>query len=88
MINIYLQVIQVSIYLFFCLPSLKKNKKTLSTHVVTGVLERERARRLIHNYNLIYSLSLSPRRINQALQRYRSGENIILEPALQYLKEL
>ncbi|XP_021016775.1 uncharacterized protein C1orf87 homolog [Mus caroli] len=54
----------------------------------TGVLERERARRLIHNYNLIYCLSLSPRRINQALQRYRSGENIILEPALQYLKEL
>ncbi|GAB1288652.1 Uncharacterized protein C1orf87 homolog [Apodemus speciosus] len=54
----------------------------------TGVLEQERARRLIHNYNLIYNLSLSPRKINQALQRYRSGENIILEPALQYLKEL
>ncbi|XP_031232670.1 uncharacterized protein C1orf87 homolog isoform X2 [Mastomys coucha] len=54
----------------------------------TGVLEQERARRLIHNYNLIYNLSLSPRRIEQAFRRYRSGENIILEPALQYLKEL
>lgn len=52
------------------------------------MLEQEQARRLIHNYNLIYNLSLSPRRINQAFRRYSSGENIILEPALQYLKEL
>lgn len=54
----------------------------------TGVLEWERAKRLIDNYNLIYNLSLSPRRIDQAFRRFRSGENIILEPALQYLKEL
>lgn len=54
----------------------------------TGVLEKERARRLIHNYNLIYNLSLSPRRIDQALRRFRSGEDVILEPALRYLKEL
>nr|KAF6381351.1 carcinoma-related EF-hand protein [Pipistrellus kuhlii] len=54
----------------------------------TGVLEKERARRLIHNYNLIYNLSLSPRKIDQALRRFRSGENMLLEPALQYLKEL
>ncbi|XP_053432729.1 uncharacterized protein C1orf87 homolog [Nycticebus coucang] len=54
----------------------------------SGVLERERARRLIHNYNLIYNLSLSPRKINQALRRFRSGENMLLEPALRYLKEL
>ncbi|XP_051020409.1 uncharacterized protein C1orf87 homolog [Acomys russatus] len=54
----------------------------------TGVLEKKQARRLIHNYNLIYNLSLSPRRIDQALRRFRSGENLILEPALQYLKEL
>ncbi|CAH6790549.1 Gm12695 [Phodopus roborovskii] len=54
----------------------------------TGVLEKERARRLIHNYNLIYNLSLSPQRIDQALKRFRSGENVILEPALRYLKEL
>ncbi|XP_049992381.1 uncharacterized protein C1orf87 homolog isoform X1 [Alexandromys fortis] len=54
----------------------------------TGVLEKERARRLIHNYNLIYNLSLSPQRIDLALRRFRSGENIILEPALRYLKEL
>ncbi|XP_006974092.1 uncharacterized protein C1orf87 homolog isoform X1 [Peromyscus maniculatus bairdii] len=54
----------------------------------TGVLEKERARRLIHNYNLIYNLSLSPRRIDQALRRFRSGEDVVLEPALRYLKEL
>ncbi|XP_042638373.1 uncharacterized protein C1orf87 homolog [Orycteropus afer afer] len=54
----------------------------------TGVLEKGRARRLIHNYNLIYNLSLSPRKIDQALRRFRSGENMLLEPALQYLKEL
>ncbi|XP_008587637.1 PREDICTED: uncharacterized protein C1orf87 homolog [Galeopterus variegatus] len=54
----------------------------------TGVLQKERARRLIHNYNLIYNLSLSPRKIDQALQRFRSGENVLLEPALRYLKEL
>ncbi|XP_057640561.1 uncharacterized protein C1orf87 homolog [Chionomys nivalis] len=54
----------------------------------TGVLEKERARRLIHNYNLIYNLSLSPQRIDLALRRFCSGENLILEPALRYLKEL
>ncbi|XP_011796575.1 PREDICTED: uncharacterized protein C1orf87 homolog [Colobus angolensis palliatus] len=54
----------------------------------TGVLEKERARRLIHNYNLIYNLSLSPRKIDQALRRFRLGENMLLEPALRYLKEL
>ncbi|XP_040834535.1 uncharacterized protein C1orf87 homolog [Ochotona curzoniae] len=54
----------------------------------TGVLEKERARRLIHNYNLIYNLSLSPQKIDQALRRFRSGDNILLEPALRFLKEL
>ncbi|XP_041507094.1 uncharacterized protein C1orf87 homolog [Microtus oregoni] len=54
----------------------------------TGVLEKERVRRLIHNYNLIYNLSLSPRKIDLALRRFCSGENVILEPALRYLKEL
>ncbi|KAM5265655.1 uncharacterized protein C1orf87 homolog isoform 1-T2 [Hipposideros larvatus] len=54
----------------------------------TGVLEKDRAKRLIHNYNLIYNLSLSPRKIDQALKRFRSGGNMLLEPALQYLKEL
>ncbi|KAG8508528.1 putative protein C1orf87 [Galemys pyrenaicus] len=54
----------------------------------TGVLEKERAKRLIHNYNLIYKLSLSPRKIDQALRRFRAGENMLLEPALRYLKEL
>ncbi|XP_045147681.1 uncharacterized protein C1orf87 homolog [Echinops telfairi] len=54
----------------------------------TGLLEKERARRLIHNYNLLYNLSLSPLKIDQALRRFRLGENMLLEPALRYLKEL
>uniref|UniRef100_G1L0J9 Uncharacterized protein n=1 Tax=Ailuropoda melanoleuca TaxID=9646 RepID=G1L0J9_AILME len=53
----------------------------------TGVLEKERARNLIHNYNLIYNLP-SPRKIDQAVRRFRAGENMLLEPALRYLKEL
>ncbi|KAI4549495.1 hypothetical protein MG293_001825 [Ovis ammon polii] len=43
---------------------------------------------LIHNYNLIYNLSLSPRKIDQALRSFCAGENMLLEPALRYLKEL
>ncbi|XP_007480550.1 uncharacterized protein C1orf87 homolog isoform X1 [Monodelphis domestica] len=54
----------------------------------TGVLEKERARRLMHNYNLIYNLALSPLKIDQAVRRFRVGENLLLEPTLRYLKEL
>ncbi|XP_036767137.2 uncharacterized protein C1orf87 homolog isoform X1 [Manis pentadactyla] len=54
----------------------------------TGVLEKEWAKRLFLNYNLIYNLSLSPRKIDQALRRFHDGENMLLEPALRYLKEL
>ncbi|XP_036609231.1 uncharacterized protein C1orf87 homolog [Trichosurus vulpecula] len=54
----------------------------------TGVLEKERAKRLMHNYNLIYNLALSPLKIDQAARRFRRGENLLLEPALRYLKEL
>ncbi|EHB12285.1 hypothetical protein GW7_01499 [Heterocephalus glaber] len=54
----------------------------------TGNLEKERARRLIHNYSLIYNLSLSSQKIDQAFRRFRSGGNLLLEPALQCLKEL
>lgn len=85
MFNIYLQLIQANLYLSLILLSSLKKK---ITNVITGVLEKERARRLIHNYNLIYNLSLSPWRIDLALRRFRSGENVILEPALRYLKEL
>ncbi|KAM7162896.1 uncharacterized protein C1orf87 homolog [Macrochelys suwanniensis] len=54
----------------------------------TGMLEKEKAKRLIHNYNLIYDLSLSPLKIDKALRNFRSGENMPLQPVLQYLKEL
>lgn len=52
------------------------------------MLEKEKAKRLIHNYNLIYDLALSPLKIDQALRNFRSGENMPLQPVLQYLKEL
>lgn len=84
----YSKVIQANTFcILFCFlcPLLKMSHQP---HLIIGVLEKERARRLIHNYNLIYNLSLSPRKIDQALRRFRSGENMLLEPALQYLKEL
>ncbi|XP_078527916.1 uncharacterized protein C1orf87 homolog [Lissotriton helveticus] len=54
----------------------------------TGQIEKERAKRLIHNYNHIYNLTLSPLRIDQALQKFHCGDSVTLEPVFQYLKEL
>ncbi|XP_053326318.1 uncharacterized protein C1orf87 homolog [Spea bombifrons] len=54
----------------------------------SGLVELERAKRLIHNYNLIYRLSLSAEKIEEALQKCHSGQGVLLEPALLYLKEL
>lgn len=90
MFSIYLQFIQANRYLCLILHSSRKKlkKKPWSTNVIIGLLEEERAGRLIHNYNLIFNLYLSPQRIDQALTRFGSGENVILKPALRYLKEL
>ncbi|XP_039591209.1 uncharacterized protein C1orf87 [Polypterus senegalus] len=57
-------------------------------HQKTGSLDKHEARRLIHNYNLILDLKLSPLKIDQALQNFQSGGRVSLEPLLQYLKEL
>uniref|UniRef100_H3AWV4 Chromosome 1 open reading frame 87 n=1 Tax=Latimeria chalumnae TaxID=7897 RepID=H3AWV4_LATCH len=54
----------------------------------TGILEKDKARRLIHNYNLIFDLCLSPLKIDQGFHSFQHGGNIKLEPILQYLKEL
>ncbi|XP_054837787.1 uncharacterized protein C1orf87 homolog isoform X2 [Eublepharis macularius] len=54
----------------------------------TGKLNREKAKRLIHNYNQIYDLSLSPLKIDKAFQHSRPGQDMPLEPLLHYLKEL
>ncbi|XP_069089460.1 uncharacterized protein C1orf87-like [Pleurodeles waltl] len=54
----------------------------------TGKIEKERAKRLIHNYNHIYNLALSPLRIDQALRKFHCGDSVTLEPVFQYLKEL
>ncbi|KAL7985030.1 hypothetical protein Chor_003600 [Crotalus horridus] len=54
----------------------------------TGKLEKEKAKRLIHNYNQIYDLCLSPLKIDKAFRPFRYGQDLPLEPLLQYLKEL
>ncbi|XP_025028647.1 uncharacterized protein C1orf87 homolog [Python bivittatus] len=54
----------------------------------TGKLEKEKAKRLIHNYNQIYDLCLSPLKIDKAFRPFHSGQDMPLEPLLQYLKEL
>nr|XP_008107569.1 PREDICTED: uncharacterized protein C1orf87 homolog isoform X1 [Anolis carolinensis] len=54
----------------------------------TGKLEKEKAKRLIHNYNQIYDLCLSPLKIDKAFRPFRPGQDMALEPLLQYLKEL
>ncbi|XP_031757192.1 uncharacterized protein C1orf87 homolog [Xenopus tropicalis] len=54
----------------------------------SGMVEKERAKCLIHNYNLIYNLSISPLKIIEALQKFSSGQNTQLDPILLYLKEL
>ncbi|KAM8930127.1 uncharacterized protein C1orf87 homolog [Pelodytes ibericus] len=54
----------------------------------SGLVEMERAKKLIYNYNLIYRLSLSTAKIEEALRTLGSGPNIPVEPLLLYLKEL
>ncbi|XP_053104038.1 uncharacterized protein C1orf87 homolog isoform X2 [Hemicordylus capensis] len=54
----------------------------------TGKLEKEKAKRLIHNYNQIYDLCLSPLKIDKAFRSFRPGQDMPLEPLLHYLKEL
>ncbi|MGH0165017.1 UNVERIFIED_CONTAM: hypothetical protein FKN15_074490 [Acipenser sinensis] len=54
----------------------------------TGTLEKREAKRLIHNYNLIFNLNLSPLRIEQALHIFETHGEINLDSVLQYLKEL
>ncbi|OCT84854.1 hypothetical protein XELAEV_18023013mg [Xenopus laevis] len=54
----------------------------------SGMVEKEKAKCLIHNYNLIYNLSISPVKITEALQKFSSGQNAQLDPILLYLKEL
>ncbi|XP_062974207.1 uncharacterized protein C1orf87 homolog [Elgaria multicarinata webbii] len=54
----------------------------------TGKLEKEKAKRLIYNYNQIYDLCLSPLKIDKAFRPFRPGQEMPLEPLLHYLKEL
>uniref|UniRef100_A0A8C5R548 EF-hand domain-containing protein n=1 Tax=Leptobrachium leishanense TaxID=445787 RepID=A0A8C5R548_9ANUR len=54
----------------------------------SGMVEMERAKSLIYNYNHIYHLSLSEDKIEDALWSFHAGQNILVEPLLLYLKEL
>ncbi|KAM4642174.1 uncharacterized protein C1orf87 homolog [Discoglossus pictus] len=65
-----------------------KNEDNPLPSQASGMVEKEKAKRLIHNYNQIYSLSLSPLKISEALQKFSSGHDIFLERVLLYLKEL
>ncbi|XP_033856056.2 uncharacterized protein C1orf87 isoform X2 [Acipenser ruthenus] len=54
----------------------------------TGMLEKGEAKHLIHNYNLIFNLNLSPLRIEQALHIFETHGEVTLDSVLQYLKKL
>lgn len=54
----------------------------------TGLVETDRAKKVITKYNLIYNLCLSPEKISEALDKFRSGAHILLGPMLHFLKEL
>ncbi|XP_042318056.1 uncharacterized protein C1orf87 homolog [Sceloporus undulatus] len=68
----------------------RKLEKTLYLSDVkkTGKLEKDKAKRMIHNYNQIFDLCLSPLKIDKAFRLFRPGQDIPLEPLLHYLKEL
>ncbi|XP_007901874.2 uncharacterized protein C1orf87 [Callorhinchus milii] len=53
-----------------------------------GGLYQCEARRVINNYNLIHHLNLRPQKIQEALDQFQSNGKVIVEPILQYLKEL
>nr|XP_020645509.1 uncharacterized protein C1orf87 homolog isoform X1 [Pogona vitticeps]XP_020645510.1 uncharacterized protein C1orf87 homolog isoform X1 [Pogona vitticeps]XP_020645512.1 uncharacterized protein C1orf87 homolog isoform X1 [Pogona vitticeps] len=54
----------------------------------TGKLEKEKAKRLVHNYNQIFDLCFSPLKIDEAFRPFYPGQEMPLEPLLNYLKEL
>ncbi|XP_015210963.1 uncharacterized protein C1orf87 isoform X2 [Lepisosteus oculatus] len=54
----------------------------------TGYLEKDEAKRLIHNYNLIFNLNLSPLKISEGLHTFQSEGVVNLDSLLHYLKEL
>jgi hypothetical protein len=76
MTSIHLEIIHINIHFSLFSPFFLKHLP----NPITGVLEKEWTRCLIHNYNLIYNLSLSPQKIDQALRRFYLRENVLLEP--------
>ncbi|XP_069592734.1 uncharacterized protein C1orf87 homolog [Ranitomeya imitator] len=54
----------------------------------TGLVDAVRAAQIIKKYNVIHGLCLSAEKITAALDTFRMGVYILLEPALHFLKEL
>ncbi|XP_073731793.1 uncharacterized protein [Misgurnus anguillicaudatus] len=54
----------------------------------TGYIDRDQAKRLLHNYSLIFNLNLSPLKINEVTRYSQQEGKVNLVSALQQLKEL
>ncbi|KAI1892068.1 hypothetical protein AGOR_G00150170 [Albula goreensis] len=54
----------------------------------SGFVDKDKARRLIQNYNLIFNLNLSPLKIDEAIRGAQSDGQVHLDLLLQSLKEL
>ncbi|KAJ8376310.1 hypothetical protein SKAU_G00068900 [Synaphobranchus kaupii] len=54
----------------------------------SGFVDKDKARRLIQNYNLIFNLNLSPLKIDRAIRASQSESRVNLDSLLQILKEL
>ncbi|XP_035268421.1 uncharacterized protein C1orf87 [Anguilla anguilla] len=54
----------------------------------SGFIDKDKARRLIQNYNLIFDLNLSPVKIDEAIRGSQSESRVHLDSLLQILKEL
>ncbi|XP_040191802.1 uncharacterized protein C1orf87 homolog [Rana temporaria] len=54
----------------------------------TGLVEKERARQILHRYNVLYGLSLSEEKMAEALEKFGVKDHMTLGPALLFLKDL
>ncbi|XP_077322972.1 uncharacterized protein C1orf87 homolog [Lithobates pipiens] len=54
----------------------------------TGLVEKKRARQILHRYNVLYGLSLSEEKMAEALEKFGVEDHVTLGPALLFLKDL
>lgn len=53
-----------------------------------GLVEKERARQILHRYNVLYGLSLSEEKMAEALEKFGVKDHVTLGPVLLFLKDL